>query len=109
MQTTAGIGTRTGALEVGATGAACGGATGATATGVVTGTVVVGRVVVVVVVVVEATVVGVAEAVDEDSPEPQPARLAVARTTPAHPTIEENNGRRALRARRTVCELAAAG
>ncbi|WP_016882972.1 MULTISPECIES: hypothetical protein [unclassified Rhodococcus (in: high G+C Gram-positive bacteria)] len=107
MQTTAGIGTRTGALEVGATGAACGGATGATATGVVTGTVAVGRVVVVVV--VEATVVGVAEAVDEDSPEPQPARLAVARTTPAHPTIEENNGRRALRARRTVCELAAAG
>ncbi|WP_172651317.1 hypothetical protein [Rhodococcus opacus] len=105
MQTTAGIGTRTGALEVGATGAACGGATGATATAVVTGTVAVGRMVVV----VEATVVVVAEAVDEDSPEPQPARLAVARTTPAHPTIEENNGRRALRARLTVCELAAAG
>lgn len=107
MQTTAGIGTRTGALEVGATGAAWTGATGATATGVVTGTVDVGRVVVVVV--VEATAVVVADAVDEDSPEPQPARLAAARTTPAHPTIEENNGRRAFRARLTVCELAAAG
>ncbi|ABG93503.1 hypothetical protein RHA1_ro01690 [Rhodococcus jostii RHA1] len=107
MQTTAGIGTSTGALEVGATGAGCTGTTGATATGVVTGTVVVGRMVVVVV--VEATAVVVADAVDEDSPEPQPARLAATRTTPAHPTIEENNGRRAFRGRLTVCELAAAG
>ncbi|TQC44617.1 hypothetical protein EEB14_36185 [Rhodococcus sp. WS4] len=96
MQTTAGIGTSTGALGVGAT--------GATATGVVTGTVVVGRVVVVVV--VAAAVVVVADAVDEGSLEPQATRLAARRTTPADPMIEEINGRRALRTRFSVFELA---